>query len=97
MPKKKGIDGKKIDSSEPLERRHFSLPSDAIEVVDRVSDEFGIPRSCVVSIALTKREKFDKLANAAGVETVKKLSQDRDQVQDQEPKGELSWLEEDIL
>ena len=99
MPKKKGIDGKKIDSSETLERRHFSLPSEAAKVIDQVSDELGIPRSCVVSIAVTKQDKFKKLAVAAGVDlgVVKGPVPEEGQVQDQEQKGEVSIWDEDLF
>lgn len=57
--------------------KSFSIEKSTEELVERVADEYGMPRSCVVNIALSRPAKFQKLIRAsedgetAAIEAVK--------------------------
>lgn len=44
-----------------------SISEGVSDTVDRLSEEFGVPKSCVFNIAVEKPEAYKKLLAAAGV------------------------------
>ncbi|MCZ7382289.1 MAG: hypothetical protein O8C64_12055 [Candidatus Methanoperedens sp.] len=50
------------------EKRSFSLEEKTARTVDKIANDFGIPKSCVVNIAVSKPQQFKKLAEVSGAD-----------------------------
>jgi hypothetical protein len=96
MPKKKGIDGKNLEPSD-LEKRHISLPSEALKIVDQISDELGITRSSIIAAAITRPDRFQKLASAADVHLSRGNVPDSTGGEESEPQEEKAGGEKGLL
>lgn len=44
--------------------KSYSLEKKTGDLVEKIADEYGMPKSCVVNIAVSRPEKFQKLIRA---------------------------------
>ena len=47
-------------------KKSYSLEKQTGDLVEKIAEEYGMPKSCVVNIAISRPKKFQKLVRATG-------------------------------